>query len=112
MATSISLQFLGLRVENTHSKPADSVRNDTKKTHVRLQTRLLSSECVNKTEPRRGSGGRGESPPEPQLKQNQTHTGHFIFQHGEALEVQIPTYFCISGSLKKGARWLIQLLRD
>lgn len=102
VATSVSLEFLGLRLENTRSKPADSVRNYTRKTHVRWQTCLPFPECINETEPRRGSGGRGESPREPQLKQNQSHTGHLVFQHGEALDVQIPTYFCISGSLKRG----------
>lgn len=46
-------------------------------------------------------GGRGNTPREPQLKDHQTHTGHFIFQPEEAWEIQIPTYFCISGSLKR-----------
>lgn len=109
VATSISLQFVGLRVENTHSKLADSVRNYPKKPHVRWQTRLPFPECINKTEPKRGSGGKGDSPREPPLKQNQTHTRHFAFQHGEALEVQIPTYFCTARQLKRGGRGLIHL---
>lgn len=46
---------------------------------MQWQTRLPFPECKNKTEPRSGSGGRGDSPREPQLKQNQSHTRDFIF---------------------------------
>jgi len=92
-------RFWASELKTRIQKPAGNTR-------VRWQTHLPFPECVNETEPRRGGGGRGDSPQEPQLKQNQSRMGCFIFQHGEALEVQISTDFCIARQLKKGW-WMV-----